>query len=316
MARRGLSQRTMDIQFLRKILLPVHYRHEFARRNDDVACEAKKVMERFPMTSDLLAAGSSFFEWIHGESITLADSLMDEWMQEPDAKKKSAMSEALGRFMTDRHAIPTLSPRPFLPREMLGDKPDSNLPGNGSTEGQRTEQIAIRLYAIWRSLIGFERFLMAEGMTDAPCLMPVVPINRFHGAEGIHDVRPDRLPNILEQRLLVALDSSLPLKNLDANMEMLLGHLDVLDRMGRKKRTPKGGSSERMPWTSFELYLQVLDFIKGEAPTKDEKELTLDFHRKMKWPVKTEDELTLALRNFRRWEKQSNIWMDAYSKIT
>jgi hypothetical protein len=162
--------------------------------------------------------------------------------------------------------------------------------------------------------------------------MPVVPLNQFHGTKGVHDVDSDRLGRVSEHRLLVALDSTQTLEGLGANLELLLGQLDILNRLRQKTKTA-ARRSERIPWQTLDLYLKVFDFIKAvdesrkksndalrngatPMPAKNDKELTAEFYDFTNQKLTTPRQLEQAVIKFRRWEEESEKRVENYHQIT
>ena len=315
MSQKGLSQRQMDDEFVRGVLMPVYYRHEFARRNEDVVKESQDVLKHFPLSCALFGGGSDFLD--AGGSVTLADALATEYTQESSKSKvKKAMRETLGTFVKEREVLPVPSPPlPFFPKEMGYREPTAGETAGKGKAKQRDVKAAERLFAIWRSLIGFERFLLAEGMTDKPCFLSVVPLNLFHGTEGIYDVKSDRMGQISKQRLMVAIDSTQSLENLGTNLELLIAQLDVLDKL-RQKGNAAARKTQRMPWSSFDLYLQVVDF-QNDTTKYDtyNAEVYAFFEKLNRKPVSKED-LVMAVNNFNNWEREAAMWKDEFRNIT
>jgi hypothetical protein len=304
----------MGAGFLHRMLRPVYYRHEFARRNPDVLVDAKGVFDRFPLVGSMLAGGWGFLDVRDGVPVTIADCLVTEFRQEAAETKQQYMRKALAGFVRKWRVLP-LPPPPslFFPREMGCGASEVDVSNASVTGQEQTFDTADRLFVAWRSLLGFERFLIAEGMTDAPCFMPVVPLNQFHGAEGIHDVGPMQVAGVSKNRLLVAVDNDHPLEDLSAHLEVLLGHLDVLDR-GRRNDPVTKVSSERMPWTSFDLYLEVKDFLLAADQNKGIKELAIDFQQRRGHLVSPE-KLGPLVADFKRWGDEADRWVREYRDI-
>lgn len=314
----GIRTKAMDISFIREILAPVYYRHEFARRYSEVMDASKAVMGVFRLSAALAEDDIGYIRRENGKYITIVDDMRKEF-DEARGEGKERMREALGKYARKWRVLPfPPSSQRFFP-ESMGVHDELRNKANPGRKPISSDQTTLtELMAIWRSLIKYERFLMAEGMMDEPCFMPVVPLPGLKPNTGIETpvMDTDRLGRIASGRILVVLDAKEKRGVLNNHMQALLDHYEVFDdfQCGDKPRR-----ESRINWHTFEICLQALDH-EQKREQDDMVQRALDFHAIVRGgkPLNSRTKgrkVDRAFDEYRNWLRRADSYKLSYKEI-
>ena len=260
----GLPRKTLTKDFLRGVLRPVYYRHEFARRNHDVVKASDEIMACFPITRQIHTESAGFMVPTDltkpTKFVTFTHLLMKEYrLAAPSTRTK--MRNKLSAFMAKHAVLPVSnSPTPFLPAFLRTRKKGK------AKDNQWTSEEVAQSHILWQSLLKFERFMLVEGITNKPCFMPVVPVSLLKDDSDAPMYPHRMLANLYNAEQLVAIDTSCGLDRIKEHIETLLIHCDVYSRLQLKEEESE--DQRRVMLNNFDDYLNAFD-CRSTTLTKD-----------------------------------------------
>jgi len=172
-SRRAERQGEAAENALKEILLAIFYRHECAKRNEDIVGESEELLKGFPKTKAARDRNSRFYNPSKQPIVDLTDFLLMDINEKPGrlAKKRT---DALGAFLTKRRVFPVPSPdKEFMP-----------FPGkNDEKENQHITKPALEekyWLDCWGRIQAFETYAIAKLGLKRPIFSPFVtfPENR------------------------------------------------------------------------------------------------------------------------------------------
>ena len=133
---------------VREILLQIYYRHEFARRRNDIATESRELLELF-------FGPQGWKETVVGADGTLLPDRLIGAFEDNDFQRKKRLKTELKKFVTNRKILP------------IGQSSKSFFPDPRNCDHKL-------LWKIWCGLATFEMFALARLEIGQPFLFPVM----------------------------------------------------------------------------------------------------------------------------------------------
>lgn len=316
--RQGTIQGKAHQKALRNILNGVYYRHEFARRNNDIVGASDALLEKFPKAKAARVQDSNYL--LQSTPLrTLTDWLIEDIDKERSGSLKKKRIKLLSAFLKTWRVFPVPPPdKPFMPFT-LKEKDAQNDKILFPTE---------YLMVCWEKILRFETYAITKLGLDEPLFFPFVsfPEKKELFAPTLKNI----IPNQPESKYkLVLIDWKNPSGNLHEYLTAWLIYRRVTeDKLREIQQIKDSGKEDRktISWKKFPHYLLAFDFDKNPPPEcksyfKTEARAAI-FNEMHPFPEtkkeKKDSEINKALRITRRyedWIKQGKYWVENYRLI-
>lgn len=234
--------------YLKQIFPGIFYRHEFARRNEDVADASERLFKEFsipPETSRHFSLG--------GVPRFLTSLLMEKAVEpSTDGIQRKQM---LRDFLTEYRVIP-------MGRTVAQySKENAFFPAYAADSTGSFGQ----LYPLWHAVIKFEVLAQLELELRAPVFFPVMSVGPMvrteAGGARAATVKIPRDICLAGYSYPVLVDFAVAVPTVTAYMEMLRHH-ESLRGIASMSYLPKVPSHHSTPWAAFDFYLKAYDLKK------------------------------------------------------
>ena len=283
-----------QITALNNILMGIHYRHEFARRNLELMAASKTILE----TLGIPLEQAEHFISPDGKT-NLAKAIIDRVKAEPAASRTELMDQ-VANFLGEHRVLPmTCTSGTFFPKPEDVD--------------------ATLAFGIWNELMNIETFALARLRLGHPIMFPVMLINNVQLPDGTVDV---------SQFLKLQRYNYPMLTSLDTPKEVISDYFTVLYMAERLRQaqlglTPDEGQVfKRIPWNEAAAALLTFDFDQQKWPHGEKKAQVQDFYRtqlrdtESKHKLKGEEPSSRAAESsYDRSLRRARLWIKNYRSI-
>ncbi len=247
----------------------VYYRHEFARRNDEIVKASNDLMEFFPLTQEIRNSQSEYT--INNDSETITSRMIEEFRDAPRGKNVQ-MKGALRGFLQKYRIMPVpplklghLHPGAgtFLlyPCKLPKDGDEKIVPSL-----QKISTSIGSLFVEYARVVEFEEFAVSDLGFGESIFMPIVPLRKNNPKIGEAFGKPNILKadDALLRYRLQLVDFNQPADTLRNHFEMQR----MRHAFSVPFKTPKivRENLRQIHWDKLDGYLGVLDWERKRAP--------------------------------------------------
>ena len=279
---------------LNNILMGIYYRHEFARRNEELILASKTLLG----TLGIPLEQAEHFMSPDGET-NLAKSIIVRVNEEPAASRTTLMDQ-VANFLGEHRVLPmACTSGTFFPKLKVSE--------------------FVLAMGIWGELMNLEIFALTRLRLGHPVMIPVMPIKDV--------ILPDGIVSIGQHLKLDRYDNPV-LTSLNIPKEVISDYftvLHMLERVEYVKRGEKLYEDEvftRLPLSEAEAALLTFEFDKKKWPHGTKKAHVYDFYiknlydsedkRKLKG---VEPTMYAAKSTYRLSLLRARLWIENYRNL-
>jgi len=301
---------------LKNVLKAIFYRHECAKRNENVVRESKELLKLFPKTNKAQEKNSLFY--IYGNpSVALTDWLIMETSGKPSSSLKSR-KEKLVEYLQKWRVFPVPAPdKPFMP---FPHEDSENL----SKIYSITKPYLPAKYHLdcWGKIHKFEQHAIAELGLKVPIFSPFVTFPENP------DLYPQFQANVQHQKnspyRVVAIDLSQANEAIANYFSAWIGLQRVIvARRDKQKPAISAPKPTRKPDENLDQFLAALDYfrahkkegdqvINGKPKVINTKEMALGFYNQSCNEKKSYDNILFWFKNSK---ERAEHWSGHYHSL-
>jgi len=299
---------------LKNVLKAIFYRHECAKRNEDIVRESENLLKLFPKTKKAQEKNSLFYM-----PATPSMALTDWLIMETSEKSSSSLDrrkEKLIEFLQKWRVLPVPAPeKPFMPF------PDEDAENTSKKYPITKPYLPAKYYLdCWGRIHGFEIYAIAKLGIKGPIFSPFVTFPENP------DLHPTAQANIQHQQDgtygIVAIDWNQANETLSNYFSVWIGLQRAIAAKKNKnnKRKPIKSIPTRKPDENLDQFLAALDYFRahkkegnqakdGKTEVINMKEMAFDFYNKYCNENKSSDNM---LSWFKHSKERGEHWVDYY----
>jgi len=237
---------------LNNILLGIYYRHEFARRNEELIAASKTILG----TLGIPLEQAEHFISPDGKT-NMAKAIIDRVKAEPDGSRSQLMDQVASFFGEHRVLPMRCTSGTFFPKLKVSEF-----------------KLA---FGIWGELMNLETFALARLRLGHPIMFPVMLINDVQLLDGTVNIGQHLKLHGCNYPVLTSLDTP---KEVVSDYFTVLHMLERLEYVNRKEKLYEDEVFTRLPWSEAEAALVTYDFDRTELKKETKKSQVSDFYLK------------------------------------